>query len=78
MDGFVEVCINLVGQTEIAVPVSFTTSDQSATGTVKHYVIIRSLVCCENDKSGQIRELIFYVVINKGNIVVNLDDFNYS
>ena len=32
MDGFVEVCLNLIGQTEIDIPITFTTANQSAIG----------------------------------------------
>ena len=33
MEGFVEICVNLTGQSEIDIPVIFTTSNLSATGT---------------------------------------------
>ena len=42
MEGFVEICVNLTGQSEIDIPVILTTSNLTATGTA-HFMILSTI-----------------------------------
>lgn len=44
MEGFLEVCVNLIGQSEIDIPLIFTASDLTAIG-----IHAPNVICCSNN-----------------------------